>query len=144
MLVFDTNVLVHAAMVESPFHELGVHVLQEANSSPEQRLIPWNVGYEFLRVATLPAYHPAPLETGEAWRFLSALLQSPGFGILRPTANHAAVLTQALTELPGIRGNLFFDLYTAVQMRENGLTRICTFDRDFDRFPFLSVINPLR
>ena len=144
MLVFDTNVLVHAAMVESPFHELGVHVLQEANSSSEQCLIPWNVGYEFLRVATHPTYRPAPLETGEAWRFLSELLQSPGFGVLRPTDNHAAVLTQTLTEVPGIRGNLFFDLYTAVLMRENGLTRICTFDRDFDRFPFLSVINPLR
>ena len=139
MLVFDTNVLLYAANRASEFHEISVRFL----SGSEPALIPWNVSYEFLKVATHPTY-PAPLETGEAWRFLSELLQSPNFGVLRPTANHAAVLTQTLNELPGIRGNLFFDLYTVVLMRENGLTRICTFDRDFDRFPFLSVINPLR
>ena len=144
MLVFDTNVLIHAATVESPFHELGAGLLREAHLSPEPSLIPWNVSYEFLRVVTHPTYHLTTLDTREAWRFLSELLQSPNFGVLLPTANHAAVLTQTLDELPWVRSNRFFDLQTAVLMRENGLTRICTFDRGFERFPFLSVINPLR
>ena len=139
MLVFDTNVLLYAANRASEFHEISARFL----SNPEPALIPWNVGYEFLRVATHPTY-PAPLPPVEAGRFLTELLQSPGFGVLSPTENHAAVLMQTLNELPWVRGNIFFDLYTAVLMRENGLTRICTFDRDFDRFPFLSVINPLR
>ena len=140
MLVFDTNVLLYAVSGQSDFHEISVRFL----SGEEPSLIPWNVGYEFLRVITHARYHPAPLPPVEAGRFLTELLQSPNFGVLLPTASHAAVLTRTLDEFPGIRGNLFFDLYTAVLMRENGLTRICTFDRDFDRFPFLSVINPLR
>ena len=36
------------------------------------------------------------------------------------------------------------DLHTAVLMRENGVDRICTFGRDFLRFPFLKVVAPLR
>ena len=140
MLVLDTNVQLYAVNRASPFHELSVQFL----SGSEPSLIPWNVGYEFLRVITHARYHPGPLPPEEACRFLTELLQSPNFDVLLPTARHAAVLTQTLNELPGIRGNLFFDLYTAVLMRENGLTRICTFDRHFDRFPFLSVINPLR
>lgn len=29
-------------------------------------------------------------------------------------------------------------------MREHGVSRICTRDTDFHRFPFLSVVDPLR
>ena len=36
------------------------------------------------------------------------------------------------------------DLHTAVLMRENDVDQICTFDRDFRRFPFLTVVDPLR
>ena len=32
----------------------------------------------------------------------------------------------------------------AVLMREHGVSRICTRDTDFHRFPFLSVVDPLR
>jgi predicted nucleic acid-binding protein len=29
-------------------------------------------------------------------------------------------------------------------MREHGISRICTFDADFHRFPFLEVLDPRR
>ena len=50
----------------------------------------------------------------------------------------------ALCENLDVSGNLFQDLHTAVLMRENGVRRICTRDTDFHRFPFLSVVDPLR
>jgi predicted nucleic acid-binding protein len=80
----------------------------------------------------------------EAWRFIAALLSAPGSSLLRPTERHAAVLRQTLLELPDLRGNLMHDLHTAVLMREHGASRICTRDADFHRFPFLSVVDPLR
>ena len=56
----------------------------------------------------------------------------------------AAVLAQTLSELPDVSGNLCHDLHTAVLMREHGISRICTRDTDFHRFPFLTVVDPLR
>ena len=48
------------------------------------------------------------------------------------------------TAMPDIRGNLFHDLHIAVLMREHGVSRICTRDTDFQRFPFLTVADPLQ
>ena len=57
---------------------------------------------------------------------------------------HQAILSQTMAELPDIRGNVVHDLHTAVLMREHGVSRICTRDTDFYRFPFLQVVDPLR
>ena len=84
------------------------------------------------------------MDTGRTRGYLEALLGSPGFGLLVATNRHAAVLAQVMRDLPEIRGNLFHDLHTAVLMREHGVSRICTRDTDFHRFPFLDVIDPLR
>ena len=86
---------------------------------------------------------PSPRSPQEAWRFIETLLASPGFELLRATDHHRVVLAQTLAELPDIRGNLFHDLHTAVLMREHGISRICTRDTDFQRVPFLEVIDPL-
>ena len=66
-----------------------------------------------------------------------------GSGCWWQRPRHAAVLAQILSELPELRGKLVHDLYTAVLMREHGLSRICTRDADFRRFPFLPVVDPL-
>ena len=42
-----------------------------------------------------------------------------------------------------VRGNLAHDLPTLVLMREHGVSRICTCDFGFRRFPFLAVADPL-
>ena len=75
---------------------------------------------------------------------METLLESPGFALLRATDRHQAILAQTMSELPDVRGNLIHDLHTAVLMREHGVTRICTRDTDFHRFPFLDVVDPLR
>jgi predicted nucleic acid-binding protein len=72
------------------------------------------------------------------------LLTAPGISVLRPTDLHAAALASTVAELAELRGNLMHDLHTAVLMREHGESRICTRDSDFHRFPFLSVVDPLR
>ena len=85
-----------------------------------------------------------PWSPDQAWAFLSTLLESPGFQRLTPTPRHAEVLGSTLAELPDLRGNICHHLHTAVLMRENGVSRICTRDTDFPRFPFLPVVDPLR
>ena len=63
--------------------------------------------------------------------------------MLVATPRHGAVLAQTLAELPDLAGNVMHDVHTAVLMREHGVSRICTRDADFRRFPFLSVLDPL-
>ena len=144
MLVFDTNVLVYAVDQDSPFHGPCRNSVLQAREDPSPAFLTWNVCYEFLRVTTHARASLSPWTPGGAWDFLEALLDSPGFDLLAPTQRHAAVLARTLTELPDIRGNLIHDLHTAVLMREHGITRICTRDTDFHRFPFLEVVDPLR
>ena len=118
--------------------------MEEARADTAPAFLTWSICYEFLRVTTHPRAAVTPREPGDAWGFLSALLESPGFEILTPTPRHASVLAQTLEELPDLRGNVLHDLHTAVAMRENGISRICTRDTDFHRFPFLTVIDPMR
>lgn len=143
MQVFDTNILVYAVDQESEFHSPCLRFIEESRRDPVPSYLTWSICYEFLRVSTHPKVLEFPLSSQEAWSFLQALLDSPGFAILTPTERHGSVLSQTLLELPDIRGNIVHDLHTAVVMRENGLSRICTRDAEFHRFPFLSVIDPI-
>jgi uncharacterized protein len=80
----------------------------------------------------------------EAWDFVTALLASPGLSMLVATQRHADVAEEVFAELPHLAGNLLHDTHTAILMREHGISRICTRDTDFNQFPFLEVIDPLR
>ncbi len=144
MLVFDTNVLIHAADADSEYHTPCRKLLEEARSDPSPAFLTWSICYEFMRVISHPAIVRTPLSSGETRRFIAALLEPPGFTLLVASDRHADVLSQTMGELPDIRGNTMHDLHIAVLMREHGVSRICTRDTDFYRFPFLQVVDPLR
>ncbi len=143
-MVFDTNVLIYASDEHSEFHDRCLQLLEESRRDPYPAFLTWNICYEFLRVITHPRVFRPPWVAQEAWRFVESLLTSPGFNLLLPTDRHATVIGHTLSELPDVRGNMVHDLHTAVLMREHGVSRICTRDTDFHRFPFLTVVDPLR
>ena len=144
MRVIDTNVLLYTINEDSQYQAPCLRFLEELRNDPSPSFLTWSICYEFLRVSTHPRVLRSPRSTHDAWRFLEGLLDSPGFLMLTPTERHADVLSWTLAELPDIRGNIAHDLHTAVLMREHGVSRICTHDADFHRFPFLSVIDPIR
>ena len=142
-MIFDSNVLIHAVNEDSEVHSPCQERLREA-SFGVSAFVTWSICYEFLRVSTHRNILPSPLAPDRALQFLTELLDSPGFSLLRPTERHQTVLAQTLAEVPDLHGNVMHDLHTAVLMRENNVDRICTLDRDFLRFPFLTVVDPLR
>ena len=144
MLLVDTNVLLDAADEDSEFHGPCCRQIEAWRRDPSPVFLTWSICYEFLRVSTHLHIFRSPLKVSEAWRFIEGLLASPGFAFLTATDRHAAVLAQTLAELPELRGNIVHDLHIAVLMREHGVSRICTRDSDFYRFPFLTVVDPLR
>jgi predicted nucleic acid-binding protein len=94
-----------------------------------------------MRVTTHPRVMRKPWSVARSWGFVSALLGSPGLGVLVPTERHTDVAKEVIAELPWLSGNIIHDAHTAILMREHGILRICTLDADFHRFPFLDVIN---
>ena len=144
MLLVDTNVLVYAANIDSQFHEPCRDWLARQRARPDAWYTTWPVLYEFLRVTTHPRVMRRPWSAAAAWQFVTALLASPGLGVLVQTQRHAEVAGNVMSELPHLAGNLLHDAHTAILMREHGVRRICTRDADFTRFPFLEVIDPLR
>jgi uncharacterized protein len=144
VLVVDTNVLVYAADADSQFHPSCREWLEHQRSRPDAWYTSWPILYEFLRVATHPRVMRRPWSARAAWAFVTALLASPGLAVLVATQRHADVAGDVLDELPHLAGNLLHDAHTAILMREHGVRRICTRDTDFNQFPFLEVIDPLR
>ena len=144
MLAVDTNVLVYAADADSQFHSPCRDWLERQRSRPDAWYTTWAILYEFLRVTPHPRVMRRPWSLAVAWEFVTALLASPGLAVLVPTLRHADVAAELISEMPHLAGNLLHDAHTAILMREHGVTRICTRDSDFHRFPFLEVIDPLR
>jgi hypothetical protein len=144
VIAVDTNVLVYAADADSQFHVDCRSWLERQRARPDAWYTTWAIIYEFLRVTTHPRVMRRPWTASAAWEFVKALLASPGLGVLVPTHRHADVAEGVVSELPHLRGNLFHDAHTAILMREHGIGRICTRDTDFNQFPFIEVVDPIR
>ena len=142
-MVFDTNVLAHAADMHSDSGEQCRRQVDRARRDSAPALRTWSGCYEYLRVTTHPQVFRSPWNGEAAYSFMASLLSSSGFQMLVATPCHSAVLKQKLSELLNLRGIVMHDLPTAVLLRENGITRICTHDNDFRRFPFSTVLDPL-
>ena len=144
MFVVDTNILIYAADRRAPGHERCRQLLLDWRSQVEPWYLTWGIIYEFLRVSTHPNVFRKPFSFEEAWRFVDAVLASPRAKVLHETERHGQILEEMASEVPGIGGNILFDVHTAVLMREHGIRRIYTHDAHFRRFPHLEVIDPLQ
>jgi len=143
MFVVDTNILLYAADADSLEHAKSRECLEAWRRQSSPWHLTWSIMYEFLRVATHPNVFRKPFALADAWSFIEATLASPSVTPLLPTEQHQAVAAEVYHEIPDIRGNLIFGAHTAILMREHGITTIYTRDTDFNRFPFLDVVDPV-
>lgn len=143
MFVVDTNILIYAVDADSPNHEKCRDLLLSWRSQMTPWYLTWGIVYEFLRVSTHPKVFRCPFTMAKSWSFLNALFASSSLRIIAETERHQHVAADVLCEVPGLTGNLVFDAHTAILMRENGIRTIYTRDADFNRFPFIKVIDPV-
>jgi toxin-antitoxin system PIN domain toxin len=137
----DTNVLIYAEIRSSPQHEEARRLLGELAEGALPWAIPWPCIYEFLRIVTHPrVYHP-PVPLSVALHDLRSILDSPTLLLLHETPNHSDVMMRVLKE-SGATGNLVYDAHIAALCLEHGITELISGDRDFARFPSLTVRNP--
>jgi predicted nucleic acid-binding protein len=85
-----------------------------------------------------------PFRATEAWGVVSLLLESRELDVLSATSNHARVAGSTLAESPEASGNVMHDIHTLILMREHGVRRIATRDKDFRRFRGIEAVDPVQ
>jgi hypothetical protein len=137
----DTNILVYAEIISSAHHDRALGLLTELAGDPRPWAIPWPCIYEFLRVVTHPrVFHP-PVPMERALSDLGQILGSPSLRLLSETPRHAEIMGRVLVG-GNVSGNLTHDAHIAALCLEHGVSELLTGDRDFRRFPELSVVDP--
>lgn len=140
MVVVDANVLLYAVNASMPQHRQAKQWIEDALSGDEPVGFAWVALLAFLRIVTLPVLTPEPLGTAAACGVVEAWLAAGPATVVHPTPRHPALL-RGLLSATGMAGNLTSDAHLAALAVEHG-GRVCTFDRDFDRFPGVSWFTP--
>lgn len=142
MILIDANLLLYAYDSAAAEHPTARRWLEDVLAKPEPVLLPWESVHAFLRIATNPRAWKSPLTAEEARCIVDEWLSLPNVVLPSPGERHWEILRELLTDSQ-CQGPLVSDAVLAALAMEHGAD-LCTNDRDFSRFPKLSVVNPLR
>lgn len=142
MILPDVNLLIYAHDADSPHHEQARHWWQEALAGGEPIVLPWVVILAFVRLVTHPQLCAKPVGVEVARSAVESWLSYSQVQVGQLSTRALSVFFDLL-ETAGHGGNLTTDACIAAHAREYS-ARIYTNDRDFDRFPGIKCINPLR
>jgi toxin-antitoxin system PIN domain toxin len=142
MILVDANVLIYAVDSDSPHHGPARRWLEKALSATSPVGLPWIVILAFLRLTTRSGILRNPMRPERALAFVDEWLAQPYVRAVGPGEGHWTILRQ-LVHASGTAGNLTSDAHLAALALEIGAA-ICSTDSDFERFPGVERINPLR
>lgn len=142
MIAVDTNLLVYAHRTEMPFHERARQVLTEAVAAPEPVCVPWPCAHEFLAVVSNPRIFRDPTPMDVALDAVRRLFAGLSGGFLAEGEGYLDALEQ-IARPALLQGALVHDARVAALCLYHGVRVLWSADRDFSRFPDLTVVNPL-
>lgn len=137
----DVNVLLYASDTSSPKHAEAIRFLKQRASDPDLFCIAWPTLIAFLRIATHPLVFAQPLSPDDALGNVESLLSLPRVRMLSEGEGFLEVYREVTAPFP-VRGNLVPDAQLAALLRQHGVRRLYTVDRDFRKFDFLEVADP--
>jgi hypothetical protein len=142
VIAVDTNILLYAHREDSDWHDVAYAKLETVAEGNAHWAIPWPCIHEFLAIATHsrifspPTPLPAALDQVEAW------LESPSVVLLAESSGYWSMLSDAINA-SRISGPQVHDARIATLCLQHGVNELWSADRDFNRFPSLTVRNPL-
>ena len=142
MIAVDTNILVYAHREDSPWHQRALERVVELAEGRAPWAIAWPCVHEFLAIVTRPRIYDPPTPLDIALDQVDAWLASPSLVMLAETEGHWLQLRDLLAT-GQITGALVHDAQVAALCLHHGVRELWTADRDFGRFPGLTVRNPL-
>lgn len=137
MIAIDTNVLIHANRAELPLHDVARVRLTELAEGATPWALPVVVMWGFVRIVTQPIFDP-PTPVGQAIDFVDRLLASPTVRVLGPGSRHRQLLSETIRQSQ-IRGGMVTDAVIVALCREHGVDTVLSNDRDFHRFPWVTL-----
>ena len=138
----DVNVLVYASDRSSPFADRALAFLERCAAQPDVFYLAWPTIMGYLRLVSHPAICREPLSPETAMDNVSGLLRLPHVRTLAEDEGFWDVYREVAGEAP-TRGHLVPDAHLAALLRQHGIRTLYTNDRDFRRFDFLTVRDPL-
>lgn len=142
MIALDTNILVYAHREDAPWHDAAKACLVQLAEGPSSWAIPWPCVHEFLAIVTHPRIFKTPTPVALALEAVDALLQAPRLALLPETDGYWVELRR-LVGAGRVAGPVVHDARIAALCRSHGVSVLWSADRDFSRFPDLTVRNPL-
>jgi uncharacterized protein len=142
VIAVDTNILVYAHRADSPWHALAQQVVRDLATGSAPWGIPWPCVHEFLAISTHPRIFAPPTPLAQALDQVEAWFESPSLVMLGESPSYWATFRElALTGR--LAGPVMHDGRVAALCRDHGVRELWSADRDFGRFPALTVRNPL-
>ncbi len=142
MIALDSNLLVYAHREDSLWHERAYARLVELAEGRAAWAIPWPCIHEFLAIVTHARIYSPPTPLENAIDQVEAWLESPSLVVLSELENYWPQL-RTILQTGRVSGPQVHDARVAAICQQHGVTELWTADRDFGRFPGLSVRNPL-
>ncbi len=142
MIALDTNILVYAHRRDMKQHASALSVVRRVAEGAMRWAIPWQCVREFFRVVTDPRLWESPSTSPEAVEFIEDLLAAPALILLGEQEGYWPILREFLAA-GRATGPVVHDAHVVALCRLHGVTEIWSADRDLNRFPGLSVRNPL-
>jgi len=138
----DVNILLYASDAQAPMHERASGFLRQCVTGREVFCLAWVSLMSYLRMATHPAIFDRPLAHEDAARNVEALLAVPHCRVLAEEEGFWDRYREVTQSVP-TRGNLVPDAHLAALLSQHGVVTLYTHDRDFRKFEFLDVRDPL-
>ena len=142
MIAIDTNILVYAHREDSPWHDKAHKTTVEQAEGRALWAIPWPCIHEFTAIVTHPSIYSPPTPLSGAVDQVNAWLESPSLVLLGETEGYWQGFCE-VAETGRVNGGQIHDARIAALCLLHGVKELWTADRDFSRFPGLSVRNPL-
>jgi toxin-antitoxin system PIN domain toxin len=138
----DVNILLYASDASSPFSKRARTFLDARAAGREVVCFAWPTLTSYLRLATHPAIFANPLTPDQAEQNVESLLALPHARVLSEKDGFWDVYRDVAKDL-AVRGNDVPDTHVAALLRQHDVPTLYTNDRDFRKFDFLKVVNPL-
>jgi len=142
VIAVDANLLVYAHREDSPWYESASRSINGLAEGRAAWAIPWPCIHEFLAIVTHPRIYTPPTPLASAIDQVEAWLESPSLVLLAESEGYWQHLQVVLTQ-GRINGPQVHDARVAAICLLHGVQELWTVDRDFGRFPALTVRNPL-
>lgn len=142
MIAVDSNVLVYAHREDSPWHDRAFDHLMRLAEGRAPWAIPWPCIHEFLAIVTHSRIYAPPTPLESALDQVDAWMESPSLVLFSEMENYWKHARDILTA-GRVTGPQVHDARVAALCHQHGVTELWTADRDFGRFPGLTIRNPL-